>query len=133
MQRWQHCGLYGAIPVKLTPVKAKTWGSSMCVHHFPSVHCFQLTSVRNGIYMFLGYCDGWYKQRPWRKAKLLWKGSKLWQKASTFIWTIWLGYPSHLILNKSGTVKGIENLLKRHVVTEKRGLHRKIVKRYCLK
>jgi len=44
---------------KLCQLQLTTWGSSTCVHCFPSVHRFELTSIRHGVYRRLRYCDGW--------------------------------------------------------------------------
>ena len=44
---------------KLFQLQLNNWGSSTCVHYFPSVRRFELTSVRHGVCRRLGYCDGW--------------------------------------------------------------------------
>lgn len=36
-----------------------TWGSSTYVFYFPSIHLFELASVRHGVCGHLGYCDSW--------------------------------------------------------------------------
>ena len=44
---------------KLCQLLLKTWGSSTCVHYFPSACPFELTSVRHGVCRRLGYCGSW--------------------------------------------------------------------------
>ena len=69
---------------KLCQLQLNTWGSSTSVRYFPSVHRFELTSVKHGVCRRLGYSDGWrlkdhksslklYVAKPLQKLLLLTK------------------------------------------------------------
>ena len=72
---------------KLCHLQLKTWGSSTCVRYFPSVHRFELMSVRHGVCRFLGYCDGWRSKIVHQAWNFTWRNPH--RNSQYFAWSLW--------------------------------------------
>jgi len=58
---------------KLCQLLLKTWGSSTCVHYFPSACPLELTSVRHGVCRRLGYCGSWRPKIVYQDWNFTWQ------------------------------------------------------------
>ena len=72
---------------KWCQLQLKTWGSRTCVHHIPSLRCFELMSVRNGVCRRLGYCASWRSKiihQNWNFTR-----QKPHRNSQCFAWSLW--------------------------------------------
>jgi hypothetical protein len=72
---------------KLSKLQFKTWGSSTCVHYFPSICRFELMSVRHGVCRHLGYCDGWRSKIIHQNWNFMWQ--KPFRNSHCLAWSVW--------------------------------------------